>query len=325
MATVLAIGNALVDILVRLPDDGVLQKFHLAKGSMQLVDLAASDTILKYTAHLERYQQSGGSAANTIHGLAKLGISTTYIGKTGNDQLGDFFRNDMKENTISPQLLFSQTPTGRAVALVSPDSERTFATYLGAAVELNDIDLKPETFRNHQYFHVEGYLVQNHALLEKALRIAKENHLTISLDMASYNVVESNRDFLHEMIAQYVDIVFANEDEARAFTTKEPAEAAEIIGNLCDISVVKLGGNGSLIVHKNSICKAEAIKVKPIDTTGAGDLYAAGFIYGLTRDWPLADCARAGAILGGNVIEVMGAKMDEQRWKQVIRDVQDIR
>jgi len=317
-------GNALIDIMTKLESDELLENFGLPKGSMQLVDRDFSDNLMSHTNHLEKQLSSGGSAANTIHGLANLGISTGFIGKTGKDDLGLFFKSDLEKQNIHPLLFSSDSNSGRAIALVSPDSERTFATYLGASIELSDTDLSPSVFEGYKYFHIEGYLVQNHELFRKAVRLAKENYLLVSLDLASYNVVEENRDFLNSVINEYIDIVFANEEEAKSFTGLEPEQALNAISEHCEIAVVKLGSAGSLIKNKKRIYKVDSIEVKSLDTTGAGDLYASGFLYGLVNELPLYKCGEIGSVLGGNVIEVMGAKMDELRWDNVKELIKEI-
>jgi len=300
---------------------------------MQLVDIDRSKRVLNFLEHHQKTQSAGGSAANTIHGLAKLGASTGYIGVIGEDELGGHFVRDLINAGVDPHLIHSDQETGRAIALVTPDSERTFATFLGAAIELSAIHLSnpgPETtspdltvkqigdvFKNYSYFHIEGYLVQNHQLIETALKIAKENNLVISLDLASYNVVEANREFLQAMIRDYVNIVFANEEEAKALTGKEPMEALHELAEYCDIAVVKTGAKGSLIMKGDEVIEIGIIKVIPVDTTGAGDLYAAGFLFGLSNGFSLEACGKTGALLAGNVIEVLGAKMDDSRWAKM--------
>ncbi len=324
MAKVLGMGNALVDILTKLKTDETLEEFNLPKGSMQLVDFDISNIVNNGTEHLEKQVASGGSAANTIHGIAKMGIETGFIGKVGKDDFGSFFHDDMLNSNISPQLLKSDTPSGKAVALISPDSERTFATYLGAAVELLPEDILAEHFKGYDYFHIEGYLVQNHALIEKAVKFAKKNGLKVTLDMASYNVVEENLEFLKVLLDKYVDIVFANEEEAKSFTGLEPEEALTQFAALCDIAVVKIGKHGSLIQKGTEIFKVESIDANPIDTTGAGDLYAAGFIYGLIKNYSLDKCGKIGSVLAGKTIEVIGPKMDNQQWLVVKNLVEKI-
>lgn len=317
MTKILGMGNALVDIMTSLTDDAELQRFNLPKGSMQLVDKEYSQKIYSETKHFKRVQTAGGSAANTIHALAKLGVHTSFIGKVGNDELGMFFKEDMIHSGINPILLPSKTETGKAIALVSPDSERTFATYLGAAVELTPDELSDSFFKGNDYFHIEGYLVQNHALIEKAVAIAKNNNLKISLDLASYNVVEGNLEFLTRIVKEYVDILFANEEEAKAFTGKEGEEALDIIAQMSEIAVVKLGKKGSLVKRGTEKHLIKTIDANPIDTTGAGDLYAGGFLYGLAKGYTLDKCGDLGSLLSGKVIEVIGAKIPDSTWELI--------
>ena len=317
MTKILGMGNALVDILAQLENDQTLKNFALPKGSMQLVDAERSKEILTGISQLEKKISSGGSAANTIHGLAKLGIETGFVGTVGEDRWGDLFRNDMESHKIDPVLFISNSESGRAVALISPDSERTFATYLGAAAELNPEQITLELFSGYNIFHMEGYLVQNHHLVQKAFQLAKQGNLKISLDLASYNIVDENLDFLREVTAQYVDILFANEEEAKSFTGKLPDEALNEMSEMCEIAIVKTGKSGSLVRRQHEIHRIGILKVESIDTTGAGDLYASGFLYGLVNDLPLDKCGEIAAMLSGKVIEVIGAKMEESQWKEI--------
>jgi len=317
MAKLLGMGNALVDIMTQLDKDDYLPVFGLPKGSMTLVDAVKSRSVYDGTGHLQRTIRSGGSAANTIHGAARLGIESAFMGKIGRDQLGEVFLTDLLSSNIKPSLLYSETESGRAIALVSPDTERTFATYLGAAVEMTDLDMEEQLFEGFQYFHIEGYLVQNHKLLKRSLEIAKSKGMKVSIDMASYNIVDENKEFLQLMVKDYVDIVFANEEEAKAFTGREPAEAVEIIGKNCEVAVVKIGRHGSLINQHNKTHQVGIITANSIDTTGAGDLYASGFLYGMIHKQPLEKCGRIGAILAGKVIEVMGPKIADGQWQAV--------
>jgi len=325
MAKIIAMGNALVDIMTMLENDEVLDNLNLVKGSMELVDQNTSSKIQELTNNLSKSLASGGSAANTIRSLATLGAETGYLGKIGKDNMGKFFAEDMIKTGVKPSLIETTTPTGVAVALVSKDSERTFATYLGAASELTPEDITPEIFEGYDILHIEGYLIFNNSLIEKAMQTAKECGVTVSLDLASFNVVEANLDFLKYLVEKYVDILFANEEEAKSFTGAEPLEALEIISKVCDIAIVKVGEDGSF-VKKGSIKHEEGvIKVKPIDSTGAGDNYAAGFLYGIINNWDLSKCARAGAVLAGNVIEVVGTTMDKKRWEGINTEIDKLR
>jgi len=276
------------------------------------------------TIGLIKHKTSGGSTANTIHGLSHLGVETTFIGKIGNDALGKFFKKDMQNNGITPILFNSITETGRVLAMVSPDSERTMATYLGAAIELSAQDLSSDIFKGHDFFYVEGYLVQNKELMQKALRIAKQSGIKTCIDLASYNVVLENIDFLMEIISEYVDIVFANEEEAKALTGMAPEEAVKVLSGMCEIAIVKTGSKGSLVMEGNEFIAVPVRKANSIDTTGAGDLYAAGFLYGIGNGYSNLTSGMIGSLLAARVIEDIGAKMGESTWELLRREIKAI-
>ena len=324
MKKILGMGNALTDILLQIDNDSILSSLNLLKGGMQLINTERSEEISAAVSQFDKIMATGGSASNTINGITKLGLNAGFVGKIGKDDIGLFFTNDSVNNGVEPHLLVSSTPSGRCIVLVSPDSERTLCTYLGAACELSAADLNPEMFQGYDIFHIEGYLVQNHDLIRTAVKLAKEAGLRVSIDLASYNVVEANLDFLNEIISEYVDIVFANEEEARAFTGKVPEEALIHISDHCDIAVVKVGKEGSYI--KSGY---EHVQIKPrlanaIDTTGAGDLYAAGFLYGLAKDYSLEVCGKIGSLVSGNVVEVLGAKMTDEVWEDIHAEIRKI-
>lgn len=324
MSKILTMGNALVDVMTILESDETLKNLNLPKGSMQLVNLETSTNILKHTTNLKKSLACGGSSANTARSLAMLGVETTYIGKIGRDETGKFFKKDTINTGVNPLLFESETPTGTAIAMVSKDSERTFATYLGAAAELKPDDFADEIFTGYSILHIEGYLVFNHELIEKVVKTAKKCGVMVSLDMASFNVVEANLDFLKHLVQNYVDILFANEEEAKSFTSLEPREALDEIAKSCKIAIVKIGKNGSLIKSGDFFYHESAIDSNVIDTTGAGDNYAAGFLYGYINGWSLDKCAKAGSILAGQVIEVIGTSMNEEKWNKIIRMIQHI-
>ena len=314
---ILGIGSALVDILTQIPDEHILLELNLPKGSMTYVDAQTSIEIGKKLSHLGSQMASGGSAANTMSGLAQLGIEAGFLSKIGKDEVGQFFKKQMTDTHVHPQLLTSDTPSGRVIAIVTPDGERTFATCLGAAAEMCPDDIKPELFEGWDIFYVEGYLVANPEMLKKAIATAKAQGMKIAIDMASYNVVEESRDFLLDLVNNYVDIVFANEQEAYALTGMEPKVALHYIAERCDIAVVKVGAKGAFIQHGDQVVAIGPMKADVVDTTGAGDMWAAGFLAGLVKNEPLEKCGMMGASLAANIIEVVGAKMDEARWEKI--------
>jgi len=321
MRKILGMGNALTDILLQIEHDAILLKLNLPKGSMQLINDQKSVEISNALSNYTKKMATGGSASNTINGLTRLGVTAGFVGKIGKDAIGTFFTNDSLSNGVIPHLLDSDTASGHCIVLVSPDGERTLCTFLGAACELQADDLKLEMFQGYDIFHIEGYLVQNHDLIRTAVRLAKEAGLQVSIDLASYNVVEENLEFLNEIIKEYVDIVFANEDEARAFTGKEPKDALIHISDHCDIAVVKVGKEGSHIKSGEIILQVNPRLAVCIDTTGAGDLYAAGFLYGLACDYSLEMCGQIGSLVSGNVVEVLGAKMTDEVWQLIHKEI----
>lgn len=325
MKSILGVGNALTDILAILPDNGILEKYCLPVGSMQHVDadtgnkiwLDLKDKGIKYVA--------GGSAANTISACAILGMKTGFIGKVGKDDIGSLFKSDQVQEGINSMLERGKAPSGRCIVIVNKEtSDRTFATYLGAALELEPEDLDPARFDGYDYLHIEGYLVQNQRLVRRAVEIGRNKGMQISLDLASYNVVESNLAFLHDIVRNYVDIVFANESEAMAFTGLKPREAVDQIAGMCRIAVVKEGKYGSLIKSGDEFHFVDVAPGVPRDGTGAGDVYAAGFLYALSMGQPLDVCGKVGSIIAAKVIEVIGSKIDIPRWKAAKAEIREI-
>ena len=319
MKRILGIGSALVDFLAQIPNEQILNELNLPKGSMTYVDIENSVKISQIIT--EKYgsqRASGGSAANTMSGLAQLGVEAGFVSKVGKDEVGRFFEKQMADTHVKPLMLKSDTtPSGRVMAFVTPDGERTFATCLGAAIELSPDDIKPELFEGWDIFYVEGYLVANPNMLRKAMETAKSKGLKIAIDLASYNVVEESRDFLMELIENYVDIVFANEKESFALTNKEPEEALHFIAERCEIAVVKVGPKGAIIQRAQEIVTVPPMEAKVVDTTGAGDMWAAGFLAGLVQGKDLKTSGTMGTLLASNIIEVIGAKMDDARWEKI--------
>lgn len=325
MKSILGIGNALTDILAVLPDDTLLKKYHLPKGSMQHVDMETGDKIWSTLKKTGVKYVPGGSAANTITCTAIFGMKSGYIGKIGNDELGNLFKSTMEQYGINTKMLYGSKSSGRCMVFITgANAERTFADYMGSALEMGPEDLKEEYFKGYDYFHIEGYLVQNQELISKAVRLAKKAGCIISIDMASYNVVESNKAFLHNLVEKYVDIVFANETEARSFMGKEPKEALETLSELCKIAVVKVGKDGSWVRKGSEQYYIEAFPADTIDATGAGDTYAAGFLYAHSLGLPLKVCGEIGSIIAAKVVEVIGTKIDIPRWKAAKKEIREL-
>ena len=319
MKRVIGIGNALTDVLVNLRNEDVLHNHNIARGSMSLVDSELQSQISKEVAGLPHSLSLGGSADNTIRAMARLGSEVGFIGKVGHDNTGDRFEQALHNLGIEGKIFRGDNPSGKCISLVSPDGERTMLTYLGAAAEMHAEDISPAIFEGYDCLYIEGYLVQEHSLIETAIRTAKECGLQVAIDLASFNVVEENLEFLRGIVAKYIDIVFANEDEARVFSgEEEPINALQYISEICDLVIVKIGTKGALIKHKGEVIHIGIMAAaKRVDTTGAGDFYAAGFMYGLCEGLSLRQCGTIGAITAGKVIEVVGPTLGEEAWSDI--------
>jgi sugar/nucleoside kinase (ribokinase family) len=250
----------------------------------------------------------GGSAANTARILGMLRIETGFISCVGNDEHGELFTRDMRELGATPLVTRSDKATGTAMTFVTPDAQRTFAVHLGASLEYREEDLPLKEIKNAEFLYVSSYLLEDpnlRAAAIAAMRAAKK----VALDLSDPSLVTRNKELLREVVAEHVDIVFANEGEAEAFTGKSPEDALLDLAELCDIAIVKLGAEGSLLKQGGTITKVAAHVVEAVDTTGAGDAYAAGVLYGLLKGEPLARCGQRGAILAAEVIQHMGARL----------------
>lgn len=310
--TVVGIGNALTDLLIPTTDS-VLESIGLPKGSMQLIDAGRARSLRERVC--PEGLCAGGSAANTTTGLGSLGVRAAFVGKVGRDPTGDAFEVDLQSHGVTSRLIRSDTPSGTAFAFVTPDGERTFATHLGAAVELAADDLTDAHFADADFVHIEGYLVQNHTLLAAAVARARERGAVCSIDLASYNVVSENLAFLRSLAG--LDIIFANEHEAEAFTGLSEEAAAQEIARRSRIAVVKLGARGSLVASGESLFRIAAEPVRVVDTSGAGDLYAAGFLFGLVHGCDLVRSGHIGACMAREVIQIAGSKLPEAAWERI--------
>lgn len=318
MEKIIGIGNALVDVLVRLEDDSVLERMQLPKGGMTLIDEAQQNELRACMEGLSVEKATGGSAGNTILALAHLGEKAGFVGKVGRDDLGKFYADNCKAVGIEARLLECDLPTGVANTFISPDGERTFGTHLGAAATLKPGDITPKLFEDVSLAHIEGYLVQNHDLMEAICQTAMEQSVQLSLDLASYNVVAADLPFFRHLVQDYIDIVFANQEEAAAFTgKKDPLEALREIAAYKCLAVVKLGGKGASARLGDEEVVVEANKVPVVDTTAAGDFFAGGFLYGLDKGVSLQECLRFGTLLAGHIIGVVGTRLPEETWKEI--------
>ena len=306
------LGNAIVDIIVNT-EDKFLEVNHLKKGSMNLVNLDESKSLLKNCKATKLI--SGGSSANTVVSLAKLGNDVHFIGRVKNDQFGQFFTSDINNSNTS----FNTSPTNEgpstahSIILVTPDAQRTMCTYLGASVEFEPGNIDFNLIKESKYLYLEGYLWDSKAAKNaflSASKIARSTNTKIILSLSDSFCVERHRQSFLELIEEYVDIVFCNESELLSLFKKEKLESCEeFISSLCELVIVTLGNKGSLIIHKGKTEKIKAYSIgEVIDTTGAGDIYAGGFIHGLINNYTLKKCGQIGSICAGHIITQLGSR-----------------
>ena len=311
---VAGLGNALMDALVVVEDDSILKELGLTRGTMHPVDHDQWQAAYDKLRHLDITFDSGGSCANTIAAVGRLGGQALYCGHVGDDQLGHHYAKLIGEACGQHALRFSRDDhTGKCLSIISSsDAERTMLTDLGAAIALPELGDFGQDIDNASVAHFTGYTLlpgPMHNVALTAMRRAHESGVKVSLDAADPFVVVALRDLLWEVLETYCDIVFLNADEARQLTEQEPEAAIRTIAERANIEtiVVKLGADGSLVWHKGETHQVGIHKVTAIDTTGAGDAYAGGFLYALTQGWTPKRCGALGAAVAALTVAQIGA------------------
>jgi sugar/nucleoside kinase (ribokinase family) len=312
----IGVGSPIVDILTRV-NDSFIAGIEGEKGGMVLVDDEKMQSLLKQLPE-EKHTSPGGSAGNTTFAAAHLGVKTAFLGKIGNDDAADFFRKELLSTGGQDiHLKVGNIANGQCLSMVTPDSQRTMRTNLGAAMTLSPDEISVEDFKDCKMTHIEGYLLFNPSLIHKVLDSAKAAGCKISLDLASFEVVGAAKNDLPEILKKYVDIVFANEDEAAALLdSRDYEKMAAKLGEWCNIAVVKMGKDGAYIAHNDKVIHTEALVIKEtVDTTGAGDLYAAGFLSAYLQGKSLEEAGHQGSRLGAAVVQVMGTQLSQSTWE----------
>lgn len=309
---VLGIGNAIVDVISRVEDEFVL-RHGLVKGSMNLIDEARAEAL--YADMGPAVEVSGGSAGNTVAGVASFGGTAAYFGKVKADQLGAIYRHDMRSQGVRFDTPAAEDgpATARSFILVTPEGERTMNTYLGACGNLTTADIDADVVSSARVTYMEGYLWDRPEAKEAfklAAMIAHRAGRIVSITLSDSFCVERHRDSFLDLIRNDVDIVFANETEIKClYQTQSFVGAMQAIRNDCEIAVLTRSSAGSVIVHAGEVHGVEADEVpRVVDVTGAGDLYAAGFLFGFTRGLPLPQCGRLASLAAAEVISHMGAR-----------------
>lgn len=321
---ILGLGNALVDVLSKLDSDETLVKIGIQKGAMDMISREQMYVIRKYQANTETTQAPGGANCNTMRAIALLGGQSGFIGKVGDDNLGEFYEEALLKAGVDSYLIKTEGPSGACTVFISPDGERTMGTFLGPAPTISPDEITEDVLRNYDCIHIEGYLIVNEELVRETMKKAKRLGLKVALDLANYNIVNAYKGLLEEVIPQYVDILFANAGEAEAFTGLPAQEAVKALEKQVHVALVTLGKDGSLIGSEGKFYHVDAEGGKPVDTTGAGDNFAAGFLYGQSVGASLVQSAQIGSMLSGYVIDVVGPQVPADKWEQIKLKVKTI-
>ncbi|MFH1398739.1 MAG: adenosine kinase [Candidatus Woesearchaeota archaeon] len=309
--SVFGVGNAIVDVLVSV-NDSVLAELGMPKGIMTLVDEARSKEILKSVELCQRSIMPGGSCCNTMIGVANLGGRAGYTGIVGNDGLGDLFEEKLKGFGVSSNIVRTKGMTGSSVIMVSPDCERSMNTHLGVCGKLDKKHIIEEDLLRSKIFHTTAYFYDTcPETCLYLLELARRNGIKVSFDVSD-PFLAKNDDL--KKIVKYADIVFLNRDEARLFQDRHTLQE---IGKYASTVVVKVGANGSFVCHKGKYYKIPAFRVNAVDTTGAGDMFAAGFLFGITQGYKVQEAAHIGSFAASKVVEVTGARLDYSLKKEV--------
>ncbi|MDD3180695.1 MAG: adenosine kinase [Opitutaceae bacterium] len=322
----IGVGNPIMDLLAPVPES-FLTEAGGAKGGMVHVDSAE---IGRLVAKLDAPPTviPGGSVANTIVGAARLGLSATYLGKIGHDDTARAYHaHFVSSGADGARFKHGALPNGRCLALVTPDGQRTLRTFLGAAISLHPDEISAEDFRGVRHAHIEGYLLFNPALAEKAVSMARAAGCTVSIDLASFEVVKSAREWIFAQLRAGLHAVFANEDEARALFADgaEYPELARRLAGYGGIAAVKLGKDGAWIAQDSNLHRIEPVTVPHVvDTTGAGDAWAAGFLFGWLRGASLPAAGAIGSLLGAETVQHLGPAIPETRWPALRRQADRI-
>lgn len=315
----IGVGSPIMDLLARVPDEFLHQNVAGDKGGMVLVDHDEMQRILGLLDGDPAYA-TGGSAANATFNAARLGLRSTFLGKLGNDDLARIYRHAFEQAGVDgARFKRGAEPNARCLALVTPDAQRTLRTHLGAAMTLAHTEVTPGDFHGCRHAHIEGYLVFNRALADAVIASARAAGCTTSLDLSSFEVVHASRDWLFNQFSRGIDVVFANEDEIRALFEDHVSDFATLARKLAGhgvLAAVKVGKDGAWIAHGTELHRIAPVAVADvIDTNGAGDAWAAGFLFGHLRGWSLPACGNLASLLGAETVMHMGPIIPDTHWQ----------
>lgn len=321
---VIGFGAPCVDMVYKI-NDHFLESMPVNKGDGQRSSWEIFSFILEACkAHkFLPIMTTGGTASNTTKGLACLNNATAFVGKIGQDEKGNFYRQTINKLGITPILIPSDIPTTQIGVFVTPDYQRTFLSFPGAGHSITSNDFNVETFANTRLVHIDGYMLEDIACVEKVMQYAKEQGAMVSIDMGCLRIINTYAKEILRLLSTYVDIAFANEDEIEALLHLSPSKGCEELAKYCPNVVISVGPQGCWVGSKEGIFHSSALTFQAIDTTGAGDLFAAGFLHGYLKGCCLKDCAWLGNLLGGTCVTVMGAEIPEEKWITIKQKIDD--
>ena len=312
---VYAMGNALVDMEYRVePAD--LEAMRIDKGVMTLVDVDHQSELMVYLSDHHVHRSAGGSAANTVIALSQLGGSGFYSCKVADDELGHLYDGDLRTNGVATNARAYSEPghTGRCLVLVTPDADRTMCTYLGITGGLSRSEVDEAALRAAEWLYIEGYLATSGSARDAVVHargIAADAGVRTALSLSDPNIVRHFCEGLQEMIGPGVDLLFANEAEALDISASNRIEeAVEALARLADRFVITRGAEGAIVYDRGETTRIEALSVRPVDTNGAGDMFAGAFLYGITRGWTAPEAARLAARAAARLIQAYGPRLD---------------
>ena len=318
---VYGVGNALVDIEAQVTD-ATVEQLQYTKGIMTLVDEAAQRAVLAAIDGTPIHRCAGGSAANTIMGVADFGGTAAYAGKVATDEIGEFFLEDMRKIGVSIEVPPTDGQSGTCVILITPDAQRTMLTNLAVSGGLGPDDISEEQIRNSKYVYVEGYLFTADApkaAAYRAIELAKKNGVKVAFTVSDPFLIHGFKDEFQQLIEGPVDLLFCNLEESRSLTGREdPIECAQVIHEHAENVALTLGENGSILMHDGEVIPIEGVNVKAVDTTGAGDMYAAGLLYGITNGMSWQQSGHLASHAAARIVSQLGARLQRPFTKDEI-------
>ena len=322
-AEVVALSQVLMDRLVTVDDAFISEHVGGEKGSWELIDHDRLGELVDLVPGSAR-MTPGGSGVNMLKGMARLGWRCRLIGNVGEDGIGKRCVSDLKGHDIDCVLAKEPLPTGQVLCMVTPDHDRTMRTFIGAAGVTDNISVERKHFEGVHLMHIDGYLYCDHDLVEKAARHARDAGCLVAIGLGSFEMVRAHHDFLNEFIPQYVDIVIANAAEATELTGLPPAEAAIALSRQVRVVVVTTGAEGCLVAAGGQSVLCPCVSATPVDTTGAGDLFASGFLHGYLRGESLQQCGLYGNTVAARCIEQLGASLTDRSWQRVKQGMEEV-